>query len=562
MRTQTFPKRGLAAGVVGLLTALAVVGTAPASSGKTSAAHKPTHVLIVLFDQMQPGYADRFGMTNFQQIRDAGTNFNNAYLGYMASETVITHNVIVSGKTPKNMGWVDEAYRDTKNLLGAGANTMWVTGSLTGDQFDTIVKDKGYKKLSDYLNQTEGGKFITVGEKDYPVETIAAGASNPTDIAVHLSGRLGTKAANLGDPNADPCSVTLGGQYRIAAGRNVPGYLSEPCGRWAINSDKSNDYGTLAQFPSWLYPEDGNRMFPGNDPAHLGGDVWVADAAMTMMQNEPDWNGMFVTMGGIDKAGHMWGADADVQPPVGDPGYQTHVEAAAKTADEQLGRIVDKLRELGQLDNTLIVLTADHGSTHAEQFYGKTFAGAGDTNWYYGNSANDGWYNDPSPAIKPLVDTGNVAFSYQSTAIETWLTDNSCRQRVATAKIMKTLPGVMAAYYRDGKTYRLLGKNPMSAAERAWWKKTSAGILANLAGASGPDVVGLLHDRVGYGAYGDHGGAGESVQKVPVVFWAPGSVAQATNGAAIHSYDILPTILRTMGIKAGSMDGRSYNLKG
>ncbi len=30
-------------------------------------------------------------------------------------------------------------------------------------------------------------------------------------------------------------------------------------------------------------------------------------------------------------------------------------------------------------------------------------------------------YNQPSPALQPLIDTGNVQFSYQSTAVETWL---------------------------------------------------------------------------------------------------------------------------------------------
>ena len=44
-----------------------------------------------------------------------------------------------------------------------------------------------------------------------------------------------------------------------------------------------------------------------------------------MMQNE-DWSGMFVTMGGIDKAGHMWGANSDVQSPPGSLDYQTHVQ--------------------------------------------------------------------------------------------------------------------------------------------------------------------------------------------------------------------------------------------
>src|SRR5262245_61613326 len=66
----------------------------------------PSRVVIVLFDQMRPEYADTFDMPNFRRLRDAGTDFDRAYLGYMASETVIAHNVITSGQLPKHMGWV------------------------------------------------------------------------------------------------------------------------------------------------------------------------------------------------------------------------------------------------------------------------------------------------------------------------------------------------------------------------------------------------------------------------------------------------------------------------
>ena len=44
----------------------------------------PTRVLIVLFDQMIPQYANQFDMPNFRELRNEGTNFRNAYLGYMA----------------------------------------------------------------------------------------------------------------------------------------------------------------------------------------------------------------------------------------------------------------------------------------------------------------------------------------------------------------------------------------------------------------------------------------------------------------------------------------------
>ena len=218
----------------------------------------------------------------------------------------------------------------------------------------------------------------------------------------------------------------------------MPAYLTEPkCGRFYINSDSGNDYTTKAKSPSWLYPLDGNRFVPGKDPQHLGGDVWVADAAMAMMEKE-NWSGMLVTLGGIDKAGHMWGAHTDKGSAAGSPDEQTRVPYAAKLADEQFGRMLQKLRDLGQLDETLIVITADHGATHARQFYGVDAAGSAETNWYYGKAVNTEDYNKPSPALKPLIDTGNVQFSYQSTMIEVWLKDNSAEKKRAAAKVMRS----------------------------------------------------------------------------------------------------------------------------
>jgi len=315
-------KRGLlAALVVSFTMALGGAAAAGADGGVSSArAKKPTRVLIVLFDQMRPEYADRFGMQNFKSLRDRGTNFQDAILGYMGSETVISHNVIVSGQLPKNMGWVDEAYRDREMVLGSDPNAMWETGAMGLTEFGKIIEHEGYPKLADYLHSTfPGTKFISVGQKAYAIDSATAPSG---DIGVRMSGRGAATTCPL-----------LGGRWRSPSGKNVPAYLTEPtCGRFYINSETSNDYGTLDDFPSWIYPEDGDRFFPGYNPEHLGGDTWVADAAMMMMEREP-WSGMFVSLGGIDKAGHMWGADQDVQTPPGSEDYQTHVEAAAKIAE-------------------------------------------------------------------------------------------------------------------------------------------------------------------------------------------------------------------------------------
>ena len=571
--------------------ALVAAGLVAAGAGGGAASAKPStpppadRVLVVLFDQMLPQYADEFAMPNFRRLRHAGTDFDKAYLGYMASETVVAHNVITSGLQPRHMGYNDEAFRDTKNVFGKGVNAMHITGDFSLADFATVEKrpdGSSYPKLADYLHAARpGGKFITVGEKSYAVEA-ATGASG--DIAVRLSGRQSDVTSDYptGCRNLSIPGTTGNGSWRGPAGKNVPTYLTRPdasdpklCGRFYINSDKANDYGTKAGSPSYLYPSEGNRFVPGNDPAHLGGDTWVADAAIKMMGREK-WSGMFVTMGGIDKAGHMWGAQADTAPQdCTSLSGMTHVRCAAENADVQLGRLLAEVRKVDAArgGKTLVVLTADHGATYGKHFYGKVAPGASDSNWYYAPPELGVWdagaeatepdkvtYSDPAPAVKRLDADGNLQFSYQSTAIESWLLDHSRAKKRQGASRMLHMPGVIASYWRSGDHFVLHGTNRMSRSEHAWWTAHGQEIVDTIAGPSGPDVVGLEHDRTSYGVFGDHGGAQRSVQRVPMVYWMPGTKGSAT-GERFRTPDVMPTILKAMGIRRSShLDGRAHDL--
>ena len=545
--------------LVVVLVSLALVpgGGADPRPGGRHAGEPPQRVLIVVMDQMRPEYVDQFDMDNVRRLQREGVDYGHAYLGHMASETVVSHNVMVSGQFPQHMGWSDEAYRDADNVLGAGSDQIYVTGDLTQSDFNKLVAHADYPKLADYLHAARPGtKFAVVGEKSYAVESIAA----PTaDIAVRLSGR-----------NSDVSPVTgcanLGGPWRGPFGVGVPDYIANPkCGRFYINSSKSNDYGTNTTAPAFMYPEDGNRFVPGFDQAHLGGDTWAADAAMAIMEHE-DWSGMVVTLGAIDKIAHMWGGGLvdDATYPAGSQEEMIHQRFITKNADDQLGHMLAKLAALGQLDDTLVVVTADHGQTVGEHFYGTSAFDAGNTNWYYGNSRNDGLFNAPSPALKPLIDTGNVAFSYQSTAIETWLKNTAPAERRAAAKVMRTLPGVVATYVRSGDHYELDSTDTaarMRGRQLAWWKQHGQELVDTMAADHSADVVGLLADRTSYGVYGDHGGAQEEVQRIPMVFWAEG-IEHADPGSAFRSVDIMPTVLRTMGIPlTHRVDGRAYRLE-
>jgi arylsulfatase A-like enzyme len=530
------------------------------------------HVMLVVMDQMHPDYAKKFNMTNVLWLEHHGAWFPNAYVGDMASETVVSHNVMVSGLFPKHMGWSDEAFRDTTGVLDSNYNTtaggMYVTGDLGYKDFQALIAAGNYPKLGTYLQSAFPGTTVAfVGEKSYQVRSMTAGndANDANIIGVYLSGTKGNAS--------DPLYVELNGKYRVPAGINVPSYLSSDS-RFAINSDSSNDYGTLTTPPAWIYPEDGNRMVPGLDNRHLGGDTWVADAAIKIMDNE-NWSGLFLNFGGIDKIGHMWGGgDVDTKTYAGAVN-QVHLRFIAQNADAQLGKLIAELKKLNEFKDTLIVVLADHGSTYGKHFYGTNQQNAGDFNWYYGDSVNDGnYYNDPTnplkppAAIMPLVDTGNVAFSYQSTAIETWLKDNSADKKAAAAKIMRMLPGVIATYIKsaDGNSYELDSAHTntkMTASERAWWKKHGQELVNTMAWSGSADVVGLMADKTTYGAYGDHGGAQKEVQRIPLVFYNP-SLVPAANGKAARLVDVMPTILKTMGIaiKPGHpMDGHAYTLK-
>ncbi len=251
---------------------------------------------------------------------------------------------------------------------------------------------------------------------------------------------------------------------------DVPTYISEPSGSAAcsgnpyyVDADSDINYGTLDTPPAWMYPLQGNRDIPGNDPDHQGGDVWVTNAAFDIMDHETDWSGMLLTYGGIDKAGHMWGGLNDV-PPYANADPSSHMAAMAKVADDQVGRVIDKLKTDGLLDETLVVLTTDHAQNTAVNYFGKDGQNRGNFNWYYGQDADEN-YTQPQPEIQKLIDGthDNVAMSMQDSAIRTWLKTTDRDAKVQAADVMKTLGGVRAVYVKDGDHYVKRWQAPRSA---------------------------------------------------------------------------------------------------
>ena len=155
-------RRGIRTMVVALtlLAGQLLVATA------AQAGSKPSRVLILVLDQARPDTIERYDMRNVQALIEGGVNFPKAFIGHMAAETVISHNVITSGQLPRSMGWSNEVHRDVAGVLGP-ANEVYVTSSMSCSQFKALIDAAGHKKLADYLDDRFGpsSKFVSIAQK-------------------------------------------------------------------------------------------------------------------------------------------------------------------------------------------------------------------------------------------------------------------------------------------------------------------------------------------------------------------------------------------------------------
>lgn len=523
-------------------------GSTPAAaadaSARTSSA-PPKRVVIIVIDQLSREVVRKYHMPNVRRLMRSGADSPRGYLGHLSSVTAVTHNVITSGLLPKHMGWVSEAYRDVDGIFAETTpdHRMWSAWSFTDDQVFEL--QSAYPKLADYLKAKWPGRTVaTFSPKDYPGYEMGGEAS---DINVTMSG-------------ADyDCDGDGEDSWRGPDGINVPGYLSSPvCGRWYVDASDDLEYDTGLP-PAWIDPIAGNKYVVGFDPAHQGGDVWATDAALTTMHHERNWSGIFLTLPGVDNAGHAWGPFIDPGGPV----PMTHMARAAKVADQQVGRVMDYLRDAHLQKETLVVLTSDHGGVPAKHFHGVNKPGWSDNAWSYGYSNNDGEYNDPQPALKPLIATGNVEWINSGTQENVWLRDRSPAKMREAAKIMARLPDTSAIWMRKGNRYQLATKvqrDRMTVPEYRWFREHAQELMNTMAADNGPDLVATLIDNTTYTVAGDHGGPQRRAQRIPIVF-AGARIGSRDLRGAVRSVDIMPTILREMRLPASHrMDGRAYRL--
>ena len=71
--------------------------------------------------------------------------------------------------------------------------------------------------------------------------------------------------------------------------------------------------------------------------------------------------------------------------------------------------------------------------------------------------------------------------------------------------------------------------------------------MATMAGPAAPDLVGLLADGFGFGRIGDHGGAQELVQRIPMIMRVPGETP-SRRATPLRLMDLAPEITKILGL--------------
>ena len=186
---------------------------------------------------------------------------------------------------------------------------------------------------------------------------------------------------------------------------------------------------------------------------------------------------MMVSLGAIDKMGHMWGPEDNVTGPLADRTGRSRTASSPPNADEQVGRIVDALKRRGLLDDTLIVITAELAAQTGRHFHGRFDLDSCNAGVPGRNSQRHplglqlvlrdrtptSVYLDPSPAVAQLRDRlgpATWAFSYQDGHVAAWLTDNSLGTRSRRRRTpSSTSPNVIASYHLNAaqNDYTLFG---------------------------------------------------------------------------------------------------------
>ena len=187
-------------------------------------------------------------------------------------------------------------------------------------------------------------------------------------------------------------------KFTERAGRDLPSYLKEMSAPRRVNWSGSG----------FDHPEEDIA-----DTALI--DRFITDGALAILEHEwPDI--LFVGLVAVNIVGHKWGPESP------------EIAECFSETDHQIGRVVDYLKNRGELNETLFIVTADHGMSVKPNVIDIT------------NELLE-------RASDKLVD--NIAYTFAGSAGGLYLKDNRPEMLKETLAAVRKVPHVLGAWWKD-----------------------------------------------------------------------------------------------------------------
>lgn len=135
--------------------------------------------------------------------------------------------------------------------------------------------------------------------------------------------------------------------------------------------------------------------------------------------------------------------------------------------------------------------------------------------------------------IEHLTQIGKLHTAYQDTSVKLWLADQSADNERAIVAGLTDISGMVDVYAlrSTGTEWRyeraFSRRSALPAPARRWADRRHDELMQTMAAEGAPHLVGLLADGFGFGRIGDHGGAQERVQRIPMIIRIPGERGRA-----------------------------------
>jgi len=471
-------RRQFMAGLAALgLTAASIEELLGAESPPIAEAATPAarYLVLIVLDAFRPDYIPLASMPALSALASAGAVYDAAWVGQIESLTPAGHATIATGCMPKHTGVLGFEWRDPATQKEALDG--WPPGVLAGT-LERDLRQSGVDSIALAIKSNDRTARVVAisSEKTYAADAIGGWAA---DYILHY--QRDTNRSTLvpaGVPNHTPPASFFS---RPGLQEKLP----------------------LGHFTDWDY-------------------LSTVLALEAVAEFRP--KALMVNLPSADYYGH----------PYGGPASPAVFQQVVSGVDRNIGRIVQAYKEAGIFDETLFVVTADHGMVPNVR-------------------AVDG------ALTRAVVGQagGEYLFHTGGTAAYIYLKNGSASKAVAQA--MARVPNVAGAYYlieKRGAHYydRAPGISidpSLDAAHRY--------LLGTFVGPRAPDVVVPFRENtIGStisSAHGDHGGLNWGAQHVPLMLSGPGVASGLVSHFPARLVDIAPTVLRLLGLPHGPMDG-------